>query len=149
MCTSRPASTVRQYRDVADSADQHGSGSDLSTQFIFDKGVDEVKSRFGYETEGKAALRIEPLSPSPDDAGDGLVGFMPDQPDGLIASATSQRLDLVTDGAGNAGHVEVASRSNPGKIEHAGMDEEANRRARAREPVASIKWNRQDRFLSD
>lgn len=113
-------------------------------------GADEViKSRFGYETECKGALRIEPLSPGSDDAGDGLVGFMPDEPDGLVACEAPQRLDLVTDGGGNAGHVEIPPRSNRGKIEHASVDQEADRRTRAREPVANIQRDRQDRFVSD
>jgi len=72
---------------------------------------DLLEARVGAEAERQGAARIEIARPAFDDAQDDLVRLTPDELHGLLARDAPQRLDLLADGGGDAGHGEVSARA--------------------------------------
>ena len=58
---------------------------------------DVVETRIGDKADGLGPRGVEVSRPSGDNASDGLVGLLADQPDGLFAGDAAQRLYLLRD----------------------------------------------------
>src|ERR1700733_3106983 len=123
---------------------------ELTTQFVVDVNLDDIVECFlgRREAQFERPLRIEITRPSGDDADDERVRRALDPCGDLIAGHPLERGDLFADGCRNAGHGEVAARTDLCRIQRRGVDEEAHRRARRGMPVPDIFRYRQHGFLS-
>src|SRR5437870_2377415 len=97
-------------------------------------GADDVVERgLDAEAERQRLARVEAARPAVDDAHDQFVGRAADTLGNLIAGDAAERRDLLADRAAHARHGEVDA--GPELRKPGGMDEETDRRARARMPV--------------
>ena len=91
-----------------------------------------ISSKLGSARKPSASARLRRSSAaSPRRCADGRVGLAADSFAAFVAGDLAQRLDLVADGGADARHAEVAARAEPRGVELRGVQQEADRRARA------------------
>ena len=118
------------------------------TVFVDMNADDLVERAFGNEAQRGRALGLEAVRPAGDDAHDQFVRLAADARRDLVAGDPAQRLDLLGDGAAHAGHGQVDARLDLVARQPRGVNEEADRRARAGVGVHHRVGDRQLRLLA-